>query len=365
MRVLVLTVVHHPLDARIHHRQIAALLDAGHEVVYAAPFTGYGVPRGEVDPRVVAVDLPRATRWARLPALRKARSCLRSQADGVDVALLHDPELLLAGVGLTRHLPIIWDVHEDLAASFEDKTWIPRGLAPGLRGVVRRLERWAEDTVTLMLAEEGYRARFRGDHPVVPNLPPLPPLPRGPEDDRVVYVGRVSRLRGALELVEVGEALASAGLRLEVMGSVDADVVDHLRRAERAGLLHLEGFVRNDRAMARLDGALAGLSLLHDHENYRHSLPTKVVEYQAAGVPVVTTPLPAAVRMVSEAGSGVVVPFVDGRAAAAAVLELAADRGRARQLGAAGRRAAEEGQSWDAAAPSFLRFIERVVATGQ
>ncbi len=154
MRVLVLTVVHHPLDARIHHRQITALLDAGHEVVYAAPFTGYGVPLDEVDPRVVPVDVPRATRWARLPALRRARSCLRSQADVVDVAIVHDPELLVAGAGLTRHLPTVWDVHEDLAASFDDKTWVPPALARLLRGVVRRLERWAEDTVTLMLAEE-------------------------------------------------------------------------------------------------------------------------------------------------------------------------------------------------------------------
>lgn len=360
MRVLVLTVVHHPLDARIHHRQVTALLDAGHEVVYAAPFTGYGVPRDEVDPRVVAVDVPRATRWARLSALRQARSCLRSRAGDVDVAILHDPELLLAGAGLARRLPIIWDVHEDLAASFDDKTWVPRWLVPALRDVVRRLERWAEGTVTLMLAEEGYRARFRGEHPVVPNLPPLPPRPRGPEDDRVVYVGRVSRLRGALELAEVGEALAGAGLRLEVMGSIDGDVEDHLRRAEHAGHLHLEGFVRNDSAMARLDGALAGLSLLHDHENYRHSLPTKVVEYQAAGVPVVTTPLAPAVDLVERCRSGLVVPFADPSAAVEAILALADDRPRARRLGAAGRAAAEAGLSWDAAAPAFVRFVEDV-----
>ena len=37
MRVLVCTVVHHPADARIYHRQIAALLEAGHQVRYIAP----------------------------------------------------------------------------------------------------------------------------------------------------------------------------------------------------------------------------------------------------------------------------------------------------------------------------------------
>ena len=37
MRVVVCTIVHHPADARIYHRQIRALLDAGHEVRYIAP----------------------------------------------------------------------------------------------------------------------------------------------------------------------------------------------------------------------------------------------------------------------------------------------------------------------------------------
>ncbi|HJY99477.1 MAG TPA: hypothetical protein VJ305_02070 [Streptosporangiaceae bacterium] len=37
MRVVVCTIVHHPADARIYHRQIRALLEAGHQVIYIAP----------------------------------------------------------------------------------------------------------------------------------------------------------------------------------------------------------------------------------------------------------------------------------------------------------------------------------------
>lgn len=50
MRILVVTVVHHPEDARILHRQIAALRERGHEVVYAAPFAARGaLPRPYVE----------------------------------------------------------------------------------------------------------------------------------------------------------------------------------------------------------------------------------------------------------------------------------------------------------------------------
>lgn len=50
MRILVVTVVHHPEDARILHREIAALRERGHEIVYAAPFTARSVaPRPYVE----------------------------------------------------------------------------------------------------------------------------------------------------------------------------------------------------------------------------------------------------------------------------------------------------------------------------
>lgn len=57
-RALVVTVVHHPEDARIRHRQIASLLAAGWEVTYAAPFLAYGLLTSP-QPGLTLVDLPR------------------------------------------------------------------------------------------------------------------------------------------------------------------------------------------------------------------------------------------------------------------------------------------------------------------
>lgn len=57
LRVLVLTVVHHSEDARILHREIAALIEAGAHVTYAAPFSAYGVP---APAGLDTIDLPRA-----------------------------------------------------------------------------------------------------------------------------------------------------------------------------------------------------------------------------------------------------------------------------------------------------------------
>ena len=61
LRALVVTVVHHPEDARIRHRQIAALLEAGWHVTYAAPFSGYPAASATDHP---ALTIPAPTRSA-------------------------------------------------------------------------------------------------------------------------------------------------------------------------------------------------------------------------------------------------------------------------------------------------------------
>ncbi|GAA2728418.1 glycosyltransferase [Streptomyces nogalater] len=362
MRILVVTVVHHPEDARILHRQIAALRERGHEVVYAAPFAARSaLPR----PYVEGVDLPRAAGRDRGAALRAARTLLAERGPAADVILLHDPELLLALPGILRRLrragavPVtVWDVHEDTAAALAMKGWVPRPLRPPLRAAVRAAERLAERRLRLLLAEDAYQDRFRRLHPVVPNLATPPPgTPPRPGDDRVVYLGQLSRARGALDLIALARLLAPA-VRVEAIGTADPEVRDALAAADREGVLRWYGFLPNDRALARLSGALAGLSLLHDQPNYRHSRPTKVVEYMAHGVPVVTTPTPLAAELVERHGCGLVVPYRDPPAAAAAIRRLAGDTGLRLRAARQGRAAAVSELNWRHRAADFVDLLE-------
>lgn len=362
-RALVVTIVHHPEDARIRKRQIEALLAAGWQVTYAAPFTGYGIDPVEV-PGLTLVELPRAQGRRRVQAIRAARRLLRDRSDAADVVLIHDPELLLAARGLRT--PVVWDVHEDTAASVRMKPWLPTWLAGPAAASIRRVERYAERRVHLMLAEEGYRSRFAGAHPIVRNTTAVPEHPSPPDQPRVVYVGHLTRARGAEELVATGALLherTEGRVRLQLVGPADAASTELLRDPP-AGVEWL-GFRPYAEAMAVLDGALAGLSLLHDEPNYRVSLPTKVAEYLAHGVPAITTPLPAAVALVEDAQAGVVVPFVDGRAEPAAVvdaiLRLDADAGERHALGSRGHAYARENLDWNRLSAEFVDYLGSLV----
>ncbi|WP_369226812.1 glycosyltransferase [Streptomyces sp. R39] len=362
MRILVVTVVHHPEDARILHRQITALRDRGHHVVYAAPFSAREVrPRPDLE----GIDLPRAAGRSRRTAVRAARTLIAERGHEADVILLHDPELLLALPGTLRRWRrsgtgpvVVWDVHEDTAAALAMKRWVPAPLRPPLRLGVRAAERLAERHLRLLLAEDAYQERFCRTHPVVPNFTTAPAqAPEPPDSERVVYVGHLSRARGALDLIETARHLGS-GLRVEVAGAADPDVRDALTAADRDGVLRWHGFLPNDRALALLPGALAGLSLLHDQPNYRHSRPTKVVEYMAHGVPVVTTPTPLAADMVEQHGCGLVVPYRDPRATAAAIRRLSSDAILRHTAAQRGREAALTHFNWLEKAAEFTGCLE-------
>jgi len=371
VRVVVCTVVHHPADARIFYREIQALLDAGHDVTYIAPHEESAAPvrdenqgqsqdpgnservRGSL--RLVAI--PRASGRRRVGALRAARMAMAEQAAGADLLLVHDPELLLVLPPKDKRPPTVWDVHEDTAAALTTKAWLPEWLRPVAAGGVKRAERLAERNLHLILAEHGYNARFAGDHPVVPNTTYVPEAaapPGGPR--RVVYVGWISPDRGSAEMVELGRLLKPHGIAVELIGQADAAARAHIEAGGDA--VHWHGFVPNAEALRLVEGSIAGLSLLQDEENFRHSMPTKVAEYMARGVPAVTTPLPLAVELVEAAHGGFIVPFDDPQGAADAILKLDTDPDLRVKMGLRAHEYAQRNLAWPPHAAAFVAQLE-------
>jgi glycosyltransferase involved in cell wall biosynthesis len=253
--------------------------------------------------------------------------------------------------------PTVWDVHEDTAAALTTKSWLPSWLRALAAGGVHTAERLAERRLHLMLAERGYQDRFGATHPVVPNTTYVPPQaapPSGPR--RVVYVGWLSPDRGSAEMVELGRLLKPHGIAVELIGQADGAARAHIEAGRE--FVHWHGFVPNADALRLVEGALAGLSLLQDEANFRHSMPTKIAEYMARGVPAISTPLPLAAELVEAADGGFVVPFNDPRAAADAILKLDADPGLRAHLGQRAHAYALRNLAWAPHAAAFVAELE-------
>jgi glycosyltransferase involved in cell wall biosynthesis len=366
---LVVTVVHNPEDSRIRQRQVKALIAAGWNVTYAAPFSGFDL---EVPPRRPAsaghgelrcINIPRSSGRRRILAGHGARTIMRALGQDHDVVLVHDPELVLAAAGL-RLRNLIWDVHEDPAAALRVKSWMPAVLRRPVAAAWRWAERAAEHRHYMLLAEHGYQRRFRLPHPVVVNSVSVPKVVAPAGDERVSYLGSVTMSRGCDTMIEVGRELrrrTNGAVKLEVIGEApDPEARQALQMAAEAGDLSWLGFLRSEEALARVSGSLTGLCLLRNLPNYRVSLSTKIVEYCALGVPVITTPLPLAADLVRSEEVGFVVPWNDPDAVVDVILELRADPELRYRMGMNGHKVALREYDWNRLSVEFIRAMDAI-----
>jgi glycosyltransferase involved in cell wall biosynthesis len=289
MHLLVMSVVHQADDPRVRMRTVGVL--AQRFVVRFVTRPPAPVDRG--DHEWVALGGRRLRRHVR--AIREA------WRHDIGLVSLHDPELIPLGlaVHLLRGIPVVFDVHEDVPSQLRTKPWLPGWLRAPLALLAGALLHVAERSLVITLAEPGYGRLFRRRHPVLPNYPLIDQLPDPmPAGRDIVYVGDVTDARGAGFAVEVVARMATRH-RLRLIGRCSSELRVRLRAlaADRGVELDLPGFLPHADAMRAVAGAAVGLCPLEDQPNYRHSLPTKVLEYLALGVPVVASDLPGTAEL--------------------------------------------------------------------
>jgi glycosyltransferase involved in cell wall biosynthesis len=359
MRVLVATITHRADDARIFARQIPAMVDAGIDVVAIAPWRASGV---SPDARLTAIDVPRTRGRRRIWPLIKALHHIR--ISDADLILVHDPELAFALSRSKLRTRVVWDVHEDLPAALATKSYLPRVVRPLLSRAAAHLERRTEKALAgLLLAEERYATRFQKRHPIVLNLPRVSgdlPL-HSSSQKRVVYVGSITQARGLLPMLNLAQHLQPDGISLLLIGEIPS--MEDQALVQAAPNVTWTGPLANAHALELVQESMAGLSLLGDLPNYRHSMPTKVLEYMSRGIPVISTPLPVAVAALS--GNGIIVSFDPAKSvteAATAIRELAANPTKREALRQAAFDRVRDAYNWNIAQQDFVAALKRILS---
>ena len=174
----------------------------------------------------------------------------------------------------------------------------------------------------------------------------------------VLYSGTVGLAQGVGTLLDAAEILArgASGMTVRVVG--DGAEREDLQRAatERA----LTNVAFSGRLPATdIPGVIAGADIavmsLVDVPLFEDAVPTKLLEYMAAGKPVVAAASGEAARVVERAGCGIACAPENPEAMADALLRIAADPHAAFAMGQAGRRYAE-------AHVSRRAFVDRLEA---
>jgi glycosyltransferase involved in cell wall biosynthesis len=238
---------------------------------------------------------------------------------------------------------VVYDILDDLSIYDADEIGMPeerrvRYHHPGvmeqadvvLASAPNLFSKYELERPDILLVENGVEpSRFRGDLP-------LPDAFAGIARPIVGYHGAVARWFDFDLFESVVESLPSYSF--VIVGPVDDDARQHVRRFEELSNVHLVGAVPSDQIPSYVAAFDVGVIPFVVDELTRGVSPLKMYEYLAAGVPVVSTPLPVCeAHPVVRTASGVesfvseVVEAVEGRSA---TFDNAA-------------KVAAEGASWD------------------
>jgi glycosyltransferase involved in cell wall biosynthesis len=367
MRIVHLTTLHAPLDVRIFEKEARTLAAAGHDVHLAA----FAAPAGEQDGvRFHSLGDEPARPGLRRLALRLVAAWRVARALRADVYHVHDPELIpvLLLLGLKRRR-VVYDAHEEtpreVIAMHPYRPLFGRLLSL-LWTVAERL--CGIRATAVVAATPSIARRFPERKAMVVHNYPRPDeaetfvgSAHEARPPHVAYVGGLTAIRGARELVTAMARLGDPRARLVVAGQIEPfeletelrsspgwDRVDFLGWLPRSGVAHV---LREARVAALPFQPVGG---------QQDSLPNKLFEYMAAGLPIVASDFPLWREIVEAAGCGLLVDPRDSDAIAAAIERLLANEREAAGLGARGREAFESQYSWDGEAAKLLALYERL-----
>ncbi|MCS3935206.1 glycosyltransferase involved in cell wall biosynthesis [Salinibacter ruber] len=367
-----LTSVHRPSDTRVFRKECRTLARAGHDVTLVVPAPESRQKEGV---QILAVDQP-TNRWMRV--WRTAREVIRKGRKlEADVYHLHDPELLpWSWALLDSQSPRIYDMHEDFVAQLQTKDWVTKPLRP-------LLSRVAEIGLPVFLrnrpvifAEASYAERYDWLRctATVQNMPIVSDLVDIDETKfstpTIGYIGDIRSDRGSKVTLRALGILQSQGYDVawECVGPATADHEQVLATMkDRLGVqrVQMPGYLPPEQGWRRMARCHIGIAMLEKTPNFVGSYPTKLFEYMALGLPVVTSDIPMYRNVVEKAQCGLVADPKNPKDVAEAVAVLIDNPNRAHRMGKRGQLAVQESYNWEQEGRTLIEFYDTVIGASE
>lgn len=367
LRICHLTTVHHRYDTRIYVKECRSLARSGFDVtLLVADGKGDEIQDGV---RIEDTGAP-GSRAIRLLQFRR-RMLKKALLRDADLYHFHDPELLGVGIALAKKgRNVIYDAHEDVPRQLLTKEYIPGVLKRYVSAIFEKYEdRAAKRFSGIITATPIIRDRFlrvNKETVEVQNFPTLEEFDHlgssGEHEkvDAVCYVGSISRPRGIINTIRAFQHLE--GTRLILGGSFETEELRSACIALPGWEKVIElGFIGRPEVRETLDKSVAGLVVLRPTLNYLDSIPVKMFEYMAAGIPVIASDFPYWRELLSGTDCAIFVDPDEPKDIAEAIRTLVEDRERSLEMGKAGREAVVEKFNWRLEAAKLKGLYARIL----
>lgn len=366
-RVLLLSTVHPSADSRIMYK-IAPSLQSHYEVFCALPGLRGGLREG-----LHLIGLPKFGRL--LPRMLVTHpiallKCLRLRADIVHIFA---PELIpLALLFQWAGARVVYEVQENLFKKFAIKRY-NNGLV--FQKLFRFFDKLARRRFHCVFTDDAYLEEYRDltkPFDVIHNYVSLPVIDRLAHESirkyrpEVFYLGVVSMERCLDIMINALANLKKShpDCHLHLFGPVG---VSKTELEAIAGYAHVRdnitfhGYTDQQVALRYARQSVAGIALLKPVADYPESFPTKLFEYMALKLPVITSDFPVYRQIVERSGSGFCISPYDAEALERALERCITDNALRSEMGANGRKAAESCYNWVSEEEKLLSFYDQIL----
>lgn len=375
MRICILSSVHSALDNRVFYREARSLHIAGYDVTLIAIHE-----KTEVRDGIRIIGLPRTLRWKR--PLLWYKLLKLAQRINADIYHFHDPELLLISpiLKIITQKPVIYDIHEVYPDFIKVKDYLPVWVRYPIAWIFKFIEPiLARFQDGLIFSDDEIALAFKGISIPMVTLYNFPSNEfirdairntKGIEKSEsiIIYLGGIERNRGAKLMVDAFEYVLQKkpDTYLLLVGhfmppDLQIELESDITEREIQNSVKITGRVPFEKIGEYLIKASVGWLPWQPYAKNEKNIPTKLFEYMAYGLPIVSSSLSSTRPYIQDGENGYLVTPHSPIEHAEAILKIITDKNLNLKMGLKGQELVSSKYNWNKMEPRLLNFYSKLI----
>lgn len=382
-----ITSAHPVFDTRIFYKQCRTLTQAGYNVSLIAPHT-----QDETVESIKIIGLAQAkNRWQRL-LTSNLKILWRAYQQKADIYHLHDPELLPLGVilKLLGNRKVIYDVHENYSQQTLFKEYLPLISRKSIALIIKIVESLssklfdgiicATDDIlknfsshsraltvkNFPILDDFLKLGSQSDKQVAQQLTTSSKLSQKSKTFKLIYIGGLNPVKGISQIIQALQLIENQyPVKLVLAGKFDSPdyQAQIIKQCQNSTNISYFGQIPSQNIPRLLSQVDAGICCLQPIRNYLTSLPVKLFEYMAAGLPVIVSNFTLWQRIIKGNQCGLCVNPLKPKEIAQAIEYLITHPKETITMGNNGREAVLKKYHWAKQGQKLLWLYSQILKT--